>query len=836
KIQWQCHLEQDDCDAIVQFLKKEPSDLHIQGMVKFRPPGKVGLQTQRFLFPLRQALDADFWEHEPWQRIRYKYFDTQGNGYQDLPKVQRLLPSVSKARGQQRTDHLVSVNQDYVSTISAAKPTAVIAADQLIQSPLAIYDLSSQLWTLETVMANWNATKKRSLPVVTKEKSFLWSDRLSSKKFWYYPEAILKQPRLDTEVAHSPFLFRFKTIGYDRLGLPILEGEIKVSIEQGPSPNTQAAIQEKGAKSTVLPVDFTSERFALQIPFTDQEGEAKRSTIPASKVVRKGESVELHFRLTNDWIRAAYGAFSVEGFQSQKAVLQISTSFQGYQILRSNEYSIASGNKLSGIPTIYENVRNAPEGKIWLNGTTKSIHFSGGTINLQDGVTLQPTANSLTSALNPGFKPTIKPTSKEVLKTFGRTQKLELFFDCASFGALYQRANSSGSWESIGCETPYLLGQIEFRLYDEIVELETQYYRVFRSTQSPSRFMVLPKNYRITRFSTDLPDRAYRPCVYLYAAIDIDQLNDSRFILDATLEPDIPRFARRELQAQLKAYTPYEPEVEYITQTDSEATFSWLIPTQGETTVNTVVIGQAIHLSMEANILDLLNFQNRLANGAIHCMVEFTAPVGSRYYASLYPDLSNIIGPWREGPIQQRMVGGMLHLENVVNNTQHITAIQGYDSSWNPLELVPVEISLRRGESSEIELSGEAVYWVPIYKSDPVLHDLEESKSFIEDVECQVSFLVTADFAEQNIEVVKVEARLKGQDHIYPLLLDKDQSVGELVMLMPLTRYVFDRILEFRIKTIFKDDTPAVTHHWQEWSLQEAGTIINLTTNMIINP
>ncbi|MEO1712022.1 MAG: hypothetical protein AAFU60_01685 [Bacteroidota bacterium] len=153
KIQWQCRLEQDDCDAIVQLLKNQPSDFHIKGLIKFRPIGQMDFQTQRFLFPLRQALGADFWEHEPLQRIHYKYFDIQSNGYQDLPKVHRLLPLVSKARGQQRTGHLVSVNQNYVSTISAAKPTAVIAADQLIQSPLATYDLSNQLWTLETVMA-----------------------------------------------------------------------------------------------------------------------------------------------------------------------------------------------------------------------------------------------------------------------------------------------------------------------------------------------------------------------------------------------------------------------------------------------------------------------------------------------------------------------------------------------------------------------------------------------------------------------------------------------------------------------------------------------------------
>ena len=87
---------------------------------------------------------------------------------------------------------------------------------------------------------------------------------------------------------------------------------------------------------------------------------------------------------------------------------------------------------------------------------------------------------------------------------------------------------------------------------------------------------MVPAAYRITRFGHSEGSRAYRPAIAVYATIDLTAIPPSEYVVRATLQPDVPAYARRELLAKLESYA-LSPILQFPTEVSSVPDYKWLV-------------------------------------------------------------------------------------------------------------------------------------------------------------------------------------------------------------------------------------------------------------------
>ncbi|MCE7980282.1 MAG: hypothetical protein DYG89_03755 [Caldilinea sp. CFX5] len=736
-----------------------------------------------------------------------------------------------------------------------------------------------------------NQPTPQALPVVADPAAPLWPDRLHPNSYWYAPIFTVIQPAPNADPTTTPFLFTYTEQGHTASGRAGLNGVIRFTLQQGMSDQSRNALQAQN-NPDAHPVALTDLAVWLDLPFRDETGATRSQRFPAT-VTQSGNTITATVNLLDDWVRLAYGALAVANFQSQPAQIGVAYSYHGYVLMTEEEvdkWELLGVHKLQYMPVVYtaeqrEEVGNHPyldAGQLALHTRVGAFHFiqeplrvnsaeqparagnlalaaqpalaSGALTAIHANPTLSATANlgatasnvALTQPLNQGTTIVAHPGLEASLllgnilrqhryatQTFGSTTTMPVLFPCNTLGAFYQHSN--GNQQAIGCQDAFQLGQTSYHQYELITDadLQSPFYRVYRSLQQPGRFLVAPTAYRITRYAASEGDKAYRPVIYLYSTLDATNAANNRAVVIATLQPDLPPYVRRDLVGKLAARA-YRPAIDYVTAIDSELSYTWSIGADPTLHLQpqAAKLWDGFQVSLSTDIDGAPQLQAMLQRNAVAANVTFTLPDGARLQTTLQLDLGNIIGPAAGGPLDVALQPHTVTLTNKIERAVNVSELAFYDTD-GVRQSAPVDRTLAAGESCTVALPGEAVEAYPVYTlvpGDPAT--LAEVRSFVEDIHTNVVFLNLINYANHGLKTLAIVAQIKGVNDVYPAPISETQPIAAVDITLPLTTYLTNRVLQFQVTKTTTSDQVSVTP-WLEWPLDTHGNVVSLTWEMI---
>lgn len=409
---------------------------------------------------------------------------------------------------------------------------------------------------------------------------------------------------------------------------------------------------------------------------------------------------------------------------------------------------------------------------------------------------------------------------------------LDISFPCDTLGAFYLQQQSDGSTKAIGCQDALQLGQTKYRQYEEIPELAHTLYRIYRSLQQPGRFLVLPATYVITRYEPTETGKAYRPVVIVYSSVDAQNSANTRFLFEATLQPDLPPFVRRELVNKLAAYAS-NPLLDYPTGIESQIASSWVVDSSLNVQPNVVKSWDSFQVSFATDVSSALLFQNMLKDTGVAGNVTFTLPDGSSLQSNLSVDLRVITGPWESGPISVTLQSGSgALLTNNIGRAIAVNDVVLYQGA-GAAQTIAVDKTLMAGASLSVPFTSsasEAYAAYTILPGSPA--DLAEVRSFVEEIHTNVIFLNLINYANHNLKKLDIVAQLKNVGGTYPVATSQEQPMSSIDLLLPLTTYLAQHVLQFQVTKTDTADAKSTTP-WIEWDMTTQGVVVSLIWDMI---
>ncbi|HEV7380054.1 MAG TPA: hypothetical protein VGN64_09690 [Dyadobacter sp.] len=678
------------------------------------------------------------------------------------------------------------------------------------------------------------SAKPKSLPVGGDPHAAYWPDRLNAQKVWYAQEFELVVPSMNTGPESSPFLFSYETAGVTSSGKPALKGKLRFTLQRKTPKKTLDAIRANGVTNAEA-VPTNSLSIVLQVPFVNEtDGIIKQHSVTATFSVDR-DKITAEVELLNDWVRLVYGALSTEGFQSMPIQIQVTFTFNCYVAVGEKDFNIVFGAKSFETPVLYtaaETVR--PVHNSYLNVSTLAFVHPISIVRFQrespvdrsrDNVML---AKPLQLSAFPAIRPqaTLVPQAvaavkrvKYALRTQVRQSSLPLLYPCNKFGMLFQEIKD-GTRLAIGCQDALKLGETKYRQYEEIIELrDNSYFQIFRSLSQPGIFVIVPTRFCVTRREAGERDE-YRPMIFLNALLDGENAGNNKVELRTSLQPDIPLFRRIEILEKLKAFHP-SPTISYSTEIPSEDTLlNWAldpgITANCESDMSNAS-GPFVSAFFSMDIPSWQLLKSVLQSPGLGGSIIVRLADGSEFVSNLLVKLDQVHGPWLSGPLELAETGGQVQITNKTESVIEVSDLVRYSGS-SITEQVPLEISLASEQSHTVSASPGlvAIYSYPL--SDPVA--IEETRSFVEDIYSNFIFINLIAFGNHSLSRLDVEARVRGLDRIHHGVLTETEPVIDFDYMLPLTTYLSNHILDFRIKKTFSIAGRADEWtNWIEWDL-----------------
>lgn len=653
-----------------------------------------------------------------------------------------------------------------------------------------------------------------SYPVVDLLGAPSFPDTIEAKRRWYCPAFEIALPAPGDAFATSPFQFVMKRPGITTLRLELVPR----------LPEALAATPGVELKA----IEPTSISVAIEVPFVDER--TGRSTTDSFEcaVTRQAGRWIVTCDLANDWGRVFYRALSSRDPQDPSVQVRARISFRG--VTRTDgKILLAAGGKAATLP-----VKREP-GRL----DTPHVDAAARTVNAGSVALYMPLERGLVTA-SPGVNvrpPILHGTEIAALqgrkltlaRTVACTRSAPLRAPCDQYGAFYIERKDIGD-VAIGCNAALALGSIPFNAYEEITQLATATYRVFRSLQRPGRALVLPARMRVSRHAPRIASRAYRPALVVYCTLDPGAPGGARVLVDATFEPDIAIFERRRLTAALRAYMA-DPILEYPSAVTTADAFHWAVDRNATVLVEAFPFdAHLVHASFETDVAGALLVRSMIEHGGILGTWELALPDGQKLRTTLVLDLEAFAGPWDDGPMEVARNGASIQLANRVETPIEVTGV--LVERGTVIEEVPANLRIGPGDKVSVPVSGAFERATPIYRSLSIEGvALEEVRSFIEDVRINVVFVDQLDHVARGISQIEVTARIVGVEPTRIALFGED-GIAELEFLLPLTTYLDGRVVEFAIT--ITPLTGAVTRSpWHRQDLTTGGNVVGLTPNLL---
>jgi hypothetical protein len=672
-----------------------------------------------------------------------------------------------------------------------------------------------------------------------------YPDHANPAASWAAPQFTLVPAQANADPQTSPFLYSFSQVGMTGPGSlkPGLDASIRMTVASV-APAGGAPIA--GAETSAL----------LMIPFRDAGTGATALQTVAGEITPSGGNLRVDVRVADDTARLAYGALAYPGFQAQPAQLKLATSFRAWVPLPPGRVEFASGGKIATLELGPEQTRRPPEiENPRFDPATFEIEQQGLRFRLvpdgnpaprvRDVVRFSRSRSVRESELleaigrRPHSALMIRPglaTDPErhgrlpsfALQTIVREQTLDVLFPCSELGGLYRQRTDQGE-QAVGCQDVLKLGEIHYRLYEELTALRTDAYHVHRSLTQPGRFLLLPTRYRITRYGPGEPtDRAYRPAAMLYGLLQPDP-TQNRYYLTATLEPDVAPFQRAALIESLRPLSPagLQPVLDLPTDPVCAASrsYQWVLP-GGFATPEVLQIQDGFQVSVSIGLDDALLLTQLIEHSGLHGSVTFALPDATSLTSELTLD-TIVTGPLAQGPVTLRSTGAGTEVGNPTERAIDVLELR------DGATVVPVNQTLASGGKTTVPTpTGAAAVAVFTAHADPMT--LAQIGVFVEDVTADVAFVNLISFANHDLVGLEVNARLQGQNEVYTAALAEGQTATRKLTL-PLDSYLQGQVLLYQVAATLVHAAPFVTA-WQSWDLAKQGCVISLTWDAIAPP
>lgn len=793
--------------------------------------------------------------------ISYRYFDSPSGQYLNAPD---LISTRNLRREVEKKSVSVLMENRLVSRQMnmAADKITVVSPWNLTHA--GNFDSRINLFMLDHWLINLN-DPIFNLPLVDDSSATFWVSRKNSTTFLCIPEFSIVAPELNSPFEASPFSFKFYNTGQlDLNGKIVLEGELKLTINHRISEAAITAQEEVAADGVTQEVETEQIVYNLKIPFADDQGQDQFLTISTQEIkLISAELTEITFRFGNDSVRLCYAMMASDNNLNliRKAELFLTLYFKGYTQVRKHRFDFTQivGAKLSAIPFIKSRASLSRDKDYFDAAKNKLVKTNGQEILFKDAVAKLSRSRQVRPAFvasnfnNSSIQAEklqatalnfVRPTKLEPLiekatylvQTFVRNISLECYFPCNVFGNFYQEASGS-NWAVVGCRPAYQLGEPPDTLYTEIEALRHLKYSLYRSRLSPNNFLIVPTSYIIARYEPTIDGKKFKPCIFLYSTInEVD--NTSSWVLDMTLVPNLTLAERSELEQALKAYTPYPPELNYITEIQTKnAAGSLSISKMPGTQVLAFPLQKDIRVTIQTNIESILILLEMLKNNAMIGSFEFTQSDNIKHTVELKPVLNDVAGTWTSGHFEIKATGNVLSFTNLTEARIKMEKVRIYLDGNQEFEDVIRTDVVEAGAALTLDMNSIPGYRqvVPYYVVEQTNITIEEINKYIEDVTCQLIFIASCDFDTLEIKKLNLKYRLRNSTTEYSVVLSKQDNNAEAAFVLPLTVFLIDRVIEYKIESFEKINNEVISlpDHWTVQDISTEGNIINITSNQL---
>ena len=759
---------------------------------------------------------------------------------QPAPRAMKMARALGTAQ-------LARIGTATASLTAVARPSAipaisahVLLADATVQpahvaklDPAIRYSAVDNL-VLQPVV---DRPAELSLPVVDDASAPLWPDRLDANLRWYAPALVTVPAEPNADPQTSSFLFSFHTAGHTRTGAAGLEGTVRFRLQRRMSDATRIAWEAAG-KPTAKPINVLGLSVTLCVPFRDQAGVTHRQAFTAT-LTTEGDNVIAEVAMLDDWVRLAYGALSAPDFQKQPPALSVAYTFWAYVPVSAGNLSLLFDRKQAITPVIQPHTPDPEQrngafldaGLLTYRTPSNALRF-----NQEQAATPIVRSHLSTFAIRPELAQAtamneLLQQRRHGLQSIAREANENVSYPCATLGAFYVQEDAENGRVAIGCRDAFKLGQTEYRQYRRVDSLDDAAYSVWRSLQQPGRFLLVPTRWSIARFSSDDPQRAYRPTILVYSTIDAEVPLNNRCAVLASLVPDISPGKQRALTRALGALAQ-TPVLTLINEIDAELEYAWALPANSGMDVRVAKLFDSFQVTIGTGIDTMAQLQAILRTSGLIGTARYRLPDDSVIESTLALDLNRIVGPLPDGPIEVELAAPRCKLTNRIERAVDVSDLV-VEAADGRVETVRIDQRLAADANLEAVVPADTAHATPVFTMAPGdAASLTEIRSFVEDVHTNVAFVNLVNYANHDLASLSLEARLRGVSGTQALALNENEPVDALEFVLPLTTYLANPVLEFAVTKTMKDGTAATTD-WLPWSFNERGNVVSLTWELI---
>lgn len=666
-------------------------------------------------------------------------------------------------------------------------------------------------------------------PVIGDPGAPLWTDRHDPGTHWYAPELSVVVPDPATSVPGSAaFWFRVRPAGHHPDGERGLEATLRLTLERRMSAATTAEWEARG-RVDAQPVPLGDLGVQLHLPHRDEGGTTSTQIVSPTSLDDDGTRIIVEFQLADQWARIAYGDLAVAGFQERAAEVSVSYTFGGWHAEPVTAPPIGSLEVVPNLDLVLPvPFRARSIDPPWEDPLVVQV----GGLQLRSR---RPLAANLAlhgvAEIRPDLLAVLEKTEYR-WRTNVRQATAAIAFPCGELGHLYVQ-EVGGQLQALGCQDAFALGDAPSHAFDVVdVAAAAGRAKVLRSLVTPGRYVVVPRDFHIGRFAASDGDRAFRPTVALYTTVDVAEPTNTRCVIAAGLQSDLPVSLLLAITHELRASHHPSPVVQLVTDVPSDVQVVWALPSGGgwAVTAETVRSWDGFQVSLTTDVAGLLAIEQLLVNSGVNGSATFSLSGAEPFSSDVHLDLRAVTGPPGAGPLEVRRSGSSVELVNRIESEVVVQdVLADLDASLTP---VPVDRALAPGDTCTVTVPDGATAVAPVYRVTPSATSLQEIRAYVEDIDLEVLVLNLADLAAREVVSVEVRGEIVGLDGDQHGVLTADAPAVRLRFVLPLTTLASRPQLRLRlIATTQAGETR--TGEPFEWDLGERGHVISVTGELL---
>lgn len=745
-------------------------------------------------------------------------------------RLLRFTPKIFLDNKKSNAYEQIILYQDLTSPKKDRFNLASNISNSLVSSSLVRPNFNRPIFS---ILPYFDTSLLTMLPKVDSTNDNYWVDYVQKDLYWVKPDLELLLPNNGMSFESAPFQFTIKNIGILADGSPALEADLVVTLRQFLN---KAWVASLGEKTKTRLLNILNPLYRIQLPYMDAAGNQKQTYLEASTVERDKDHVKLKFSVSNEWVRLLYGALSTPSLPpASRPTLILSYYFNAMQRKRDNVSYLVSGlqlgnsvqlanlNKLNNSNKRFASPKDSSSKKAIRSLPKPSLAMAN------NNAVLTAHIPSLVAVSNINWNTAAIDRLKKkeyVRQSINISHKLDLTVQCNSYGDYFAELKND-SKIAIGCSEPMRLGIIKTPLYRKIIELDHAKYEVYKSQVMPQMFVVVPKSYVIAR-SLEAPEK-FAPELFLHGVVDIENLADSRCVVDLKLQPNITYYERIELERGLSNFTAYPAQITYITELVGEESINWNLSNSVIEKANTFTFEHSIHATLETNIMDAQLCKSMLERGGITGIYKKKLDAEEEFSTQMVVTLDSIAQPWSGEGIRIEHFTGALHITNELESIVHVDRLAKIEQGGEGE--IPVQQNVAPGETFILGHDLAHKDYIPIFSIQTDQQALSENYAYIEDLFQQI---ICFDLfsSPENGDLLEVNVGIQDQPPYTKLDFTDGSKEKESVLLIPISEIVSSVLFGYFIKYRAPNGT-TYESGWIHHNFSTTGNIINITSNKI---